>query len=134
MDNLIQTQSRFSGKCRTIIEVPEGVTSLDDIKVKTETVHSFIEYTIKATDSVKGIAKRFGVKLNELVKLNPQVCTPLPQMGIVLKIPMDHLEAYPVKTSLSTDAQSDFAEVITGYMVKLPDKSVYKVDKIVSIN
>lgn len=49
---------------------------------------NFIEYTIQPTDSVTGIAKRFGVDLHELVKLNPQVCTPLPQAGIVLRIPV----------------------------------------------
>ncbi len=85
-------------------------------------MNNYIEYTIKATDSVKGIAKRFGVELNELVKLNPQVCTPLPQMGIVLRIPVDHLEVLPVNN----------VGTIEKYMVKLPDKSVYKVDKVLN--
>lgn len=49
---------------------------------------SYIEYTIQSTDSVKDIADRFGVGLNELVKLNPQVNTPGPQMGIKIKVPV----------------------------------------------
>lgn len=85
-------------------------------------MNSYIEYTIKPTDSVRNLAKRFGVELNELVKLNPQVCTPLPQMGIVLKIPVDHLEVLPVNNGVAVDK----------YMVKLPDKSVYKVDKVLN--
>ena len=48
-----------------------------------------IKYSIQPTDSVAEIAKRFGVDLHELVKLNPQVCTPGPQAGIEIKIPMD---------------------------------------------
>ena len=51
-----------------------------------------IVYAIQPTDSVVGIAKRFGVDLHELVKLNPQVCTTGPQEGIEIKIPVDHLE------------------------------------------
>lgn len=53
----------------------------------------YIEYTIQLTDSVAGIAKRFGVPLDKLVKHNPQVCTPGPQMGIKLKIPVEALSS-----------------------------------------
>ena len=47
-----------------------------------------IVYTIQPTDSVAGIAERFGVDLHELVKLNPQVCMTRPQAGIQIKIPV----------------------------------------------
>lgn len=50
---------------------------------------NYIQYTIQPTDSVAGIAKRFGVDLHRLVELNPQVCTPGPQAGIEIKIPVD---------------------------------------------
>jgi hypothetical protein len=46
----------------------------------------FITYTIQPTDSIRGIAERFGVPLDELVKLNPQVCTNGKQEGIEIKI------------------------------------------------
>lgn len=95
-------------------------------------MNNYIEYTIKATDSVKGIAKRFGVELDELVKLNPQVCTPKKQMGIVLKVPVDHLEVLPVAKPVAMEREGDLSEVITRYILKLPDKSVYKFDKIMS--
>jgi hypothetical protein len=49
-----------------------------------------ISYTIQPTDSIRGIADRFGVPLDELVKLNPQVCTPGKQEGIEIKIPVSH--------------------------------------------
>lgn len=49
---------------------------------------NYIQYTIQPTDSVAGVAKRFGVDLHELVKLNPQVCTSGPQAGIEIKIPV----------------------------------------------
>ena len=48
----------------------------------------FIIYTIQPTDTIKKIADRFGVPLDELVRLNPQVCTPKAQMGLVVKIPI----------------------------------------------
>jgi LysM repeat protein len=47
----------------------------------------YINYTIQPTDSIRSIADRFGVSLDELVKLNPQVCTPGKQEGIEIKIP-----------------------------------------------
>lgn len=50
---------------------------------------NYIQYTIRPTDSVAGIAKRFGVDLHRLVELNPQVCTSGPQMGIKIKIPVN---------------------------------------------
>lgn len=55
---------------------------------------NFIEYIIQPTDSVAGIAKRFGVDLQELLKLNPQVYTPLPQAGIVLKISIKDFKCF----------------------------------------
>ncbi len=83
---------------------------------------NYIEYAIQPIDSVKGIADRFGVALEELVKLNPQVNTTGPQMGIVLKIPVDHLEIYPI----------EYEDGIEKYIIKLPNKSVYKVDKVLN--
>jgi LysM repeat protein len=49
---------------------------------------NFISYTIQPTDSIRSIAERFGVPLNELVELNPQVCTAGKQEGLVLNIPI----------------------------------------------
>src|SRR5690554_5325458 len=54
-----------------------------------------IKYSIQPTDSVAEIAKRFGVDLHELDKLNPQVCTSGPQAGSEIMIPVDHLEIVP---------------------------------------
>lgn len=47
-----------------------------------------IVYTIQPTDSVAGIAERFGADLRRLVELNPQGCTTGPQEGIEIKIPV----------------------------------------------
>lgn len=102
---------------------------------------NFIEYTIQPTDSVAGIAKRFRVNLHELVKLNPQVCTPLPQMGIVLKIPVDHLEVLPVPDVLPGLKKYDDVDAIEAqekerfarFVLKLPNGELYRFDKIISM-
>lgn len=49
---------------------------------------NYIIYTIHPTDSIRSIADRFGVTLDELVKLNPQVCTNGKQEGIKIKVPL----------------------------------------------
>ena len=102
---------------------------------------NFIEYTIQPTDSVAGIAKRFGVDLQELLKLNPQVCTPLPQAGIVLKIPVDHLEVLPVPDVLPGLKKYDDVDAIEAqekerfarFVLKLPNGELYRFDKIISM-
>jgi hypothetical protein len=52
---------------------------------------AFVEYIIQPTDSVRSIAERFRVYVRDLAAINPAVCTPLPQMGIKLYIPVNHL-------------------------------------------
>lgn len=64
-----------------------NVNEVDKIKGG-KVLAKHIKYSIQPTDSVVEIAKRFGVDLHELVKLNPQICTPGPQAGIEIKIPM----------------------------------------------
>jgi hypothetical protein len=46
----------------------------------------YIKYTIQPTDSIRLISERFGVSLNDLVELNPQVKTPEKQEGIEIKL------------------------------------------------
>ncbi len=74
-----------------------------------------IVYAIQPTDSVVGIAKRFGVDLRRLVELNPQVCTPGPQAGIEIKIPVDDGPAkqlfYGLLELYGSDAPSAFAMI-----------------------
>lgn len=76
---------------------------------------NYIQYTIQPTDSVAGIAERFGVDLHELVKLNPQVCTSGPQAGIEIKIPVDDGPAkqlfYGLLELYGSDAPSAFAMI-----------------------
>lgn len=76
---------------------------------------NYIQYTIQPTDSVAGVAKRFGVDLHELVKLNPQVCTTGPQEGIEIKIPVDDGPAkqlfYGLLELYGSDAPSAFAMI-----------------------
>jgi hypothetical protein len=79
----------------------------------------YIEYVIQPTDSVVGIAKRFGVKLYDLVGINPHVCTLEPQMGLVLKVPVDHLEV-PVTVLSELDGPSE----VVGSELILPDGSL----------
>jgi hypothetical protein len=74
------------------------------------------------------------VPLDELVKLNPQVCTNGKQEGIEILIPVDAKNVEPVKRQLYTDAKAEpISEVITGYRLKLPSGELYEFDKITTI-
>jgi LysM repeat protein len=87
----------------------------------------YIQYTIQPTDSVAGVAKRFGVDLHELVKLNPQVCTTGPQEGIEIKIPVDHLELVSdVLPEIESDESGLQEERIAGFKLKLPNGELYQ--------
>lgn len=95
---------------------------------------NYIQYTIQPTDSVAGVAKRFGVDLHELVKLNPQVCTTGPQAGIEIKIPVDHLELVPdVLPEIESDELGQQEERIAGFRLRLPSGELYQFDKMVSV-
>lgn len=95
---------------------------------------NYIQYTIQPTDSVAGIAKRFGVDLHELVKLNPQVCTTGLQAGIEIKIPVDHLELVPdVLPEIESDEPGLQEERIAGFKLRLPSGELYQFDKMVSV-
>ena len=94
----------------------------------------YILYTIQPTDSVAGVAKRFGVDLHRLVELNPQVCTPGPQAGIVIKIPVDHLEMVPdVLPEIENDDPGVQEERVAGFRLRLPSGELYRFDKMVSV-
>ena len=81
-----------------------------------------IEYVIQLTDSVAGIAKRFGVDLHKLVSMNPWVCTPAPQAGLELIIPIDHLS-----TRLTVKEGKP-----ENWLV-LPDGELFKYEELVSV-
>ena len=88
----------------------------------------YIQYTIQPTDSVAGVAKRFGIDLHELVKLNPQVCTTGPQEGIEIKIPVDHLELVSdILPEIESDEPGQQEERIAGFKLRLPSGELYQV-------
>ena len=94
----------------------------------------YIQYTIQPTDSVAGVAKRFGVDLHELVRINPQVCTSGPQAGIEIKIPVGHLEMVPdILPEIETDGPGVQEERVAGFKIKLPSGELYQIDKMVSV-
>src|SRR5690606_32954595 len=91
-----------------------------------------ILYTIQPTDSVAGIAKRFGVDLRRLVELNPQVCTPGPQAGIEIMIPVDHLEIVPdVLQEIESEDPGVQEERVAGFKLKLPNGELYQFEEMV---
>lgn len=93
-----------------------------------------ILYTIQPTDSVAGIAKRFGVDLRRLVELNPQVCTPGPQAGIEIMIPVGHLEIVPdVLQEIESEDPGVQEERVAGFKLKLPNGELYQFEEMVSV-
>lgn len=93
-----------------------------------------IVYTIQPTDSVAGIAERFGADLRRLVELNPQVCTSGPQAGIEIKIPVGHLEMVPdILPEIENDGLGVQEERVAGFKIKLPSGELYQIDKMVSV-
>ena len=94
----------------------------------------YILYTIQPADSVAGVAKRFGVDLHELVRINPQVCTPGPQAGIEIKIPVGHLELVPdILPEIENDGPGVQEERVAGFRLRLPSGELYRFDKMVSV-
>ncbi len=93
-----------------------------------------IVYTIQPTDSVAGVARRFGVDLHELVKLNPQVCTTGPQAGIKIKIPVGHLEMVPeILPEIGNDDPGVQEERVARFKLKLPNGELYQFEEMVAV-
>ena len=95
---------------------------------------NYIQYTIQPTDSVAGVAKRFGVDLHELVRINPQVNMTGPQTGVEIVIPVDHLDVVSdVLPEIENDDPGVQEERVAGFKIKLPSGELYQIDKMVSV-
>lgn len=70
---------------KTKVEQPDTSVFNADPVTETKNIGDFVTYTVQSGDTVFGILNRFGISLDDLISLNPQLSEGL-KAGMVLKI------------------------------------------------